>query len=233
MRIKRLVYQANLDLVKHGLVQGTWGNASARYESGKWMIIKPSGVDYSRMSPEDMVVVDIASGKCVENGLVPSCDTPTHRCLYLEFSEINGVVHTHSIHASSWAQACLDLPILGTTAADCFAGDIPCTRKMTVEELETDYEWQTGKVIADTFRSRHIHPLDIPAVLVASHGPFTWGKDLNGAVESAIVLEQTTKMAFLTCQIAPNINVNSDLFKKHFSRKHGPNSYYGQEMRDE
>lgn len=226
--LKQRVCEANLRLVRENLVLLTWGNASAKDDSGQFLIIKPSGIPYTTMIPDNMVVVEIESGKIVSGSLRPSCDTETHRCLYQVFPDIGGIVHTHSTWATVWAQAHRDLPNLRTTQADYFLGDIPCTRSLARDEIGDHYEWETGKVIAETFQSRRIDPLDIPAVLVASHGPFIWGSTVEQAVETALVLEQSAKLAALTCSLAPNIQGNFDLFQYHFHRKHGDSAWYGQ-----
>lgn len=223
--LKKEVWQANLDLVKHGLVLFTWGNASAIDREKGLVVIKPSGVSYDEMKPEDMVVVDM-DGRVVEGRLKPSSDTPTHLVLYKAFGAIGGVVHTHSTYATAWAQAGRDIPNLGTTHADYFGGDIPCTADMTREEVEGDYERETGEVIVRRFAG--IDPVHVPGVLVKNHGPFSWGKDAAEAVYHAAVMEEVAKMAAVTLGINPQATMNPHLVKKHFSRKHGPGAYYGQ-----
>jgi L-ribulose-5-phosphate 4-epimerase len=223
--LKKEVWQANLDLVKHGLVLFTWGNASAIDREKGLVVIKPSGVAYDEMKPEDMVVVDLA-GRVVEGRLKPSSDTPTHLVLYTAFGAIGGVVHTHSTYATAWAQAGRDIPDLGTTHADYFGGDIPCTADMTREEVEGDYERETGEVIVRRFAG--IDPVHVPGVLVKNHGPFSWGKDAAEAVYHAAVMEEVAKMAAVTLGINPQATMNPHLVEKHFSRKHGPDAYYGQ-----
>ncbi|MCW1734225.1 L-ribulose-5-phosphate 4-epimerase [Anaerorudis cellulosivorans] len=223
--LKKEVWQANLDLVKHGLVLFTWGNASAIDREKGLVVIKPSGVSYDEMKPEDMVVVDM-DGRVVEGRLKPSSDTPTHLVLYKAFGAIGGVVHTHSTYATAWAQAGRDIPNLGTTHADYFGGDIPCTADMTREEVEGDYERETGEVIVRRFAG--IDPVYVPGVLVKNHGPFSWGKDAAEAVYHAAVMEEVAKMAAVTLDINPQATMNPHLVKKHFSRKHGPGAYYGQ-----
>jgi len=223
--LKKEVWQANLDLVKHGLVLFTWGNASAIDREKGLVVIKPSGVAYDEMKPEDMVVVDMA-GRVVEGRLKPSSDTPTHLVLYKAFGAIGGVVHTHSTYATAWAQAGRDIPDLGTTHADYFGGDIPCTADMTREEVEGDYERETGEVIVRRFAG--IDPVHVPGVLVKNHGPFSWGKDAAEAVYHAAVMEEVAKMAAVTLGINPQATMNPHLTEKHFSRKHGPGAYYGQ-----
>jgi L-ribulose-5-phosphate 4-epimerase len=223
--LKKEVWQTNLDLVKHGLVLFTWGNASAIDRERGLVVIKPSGVSYDEMKPEDMVVVDL-EGRVVEGRLKPSSDTPTHLVLYKAFGAIGGVVHTHSTYATAWAQAGRDIPNLGTTHADYFGGDIPCTADMTREEVEGDYERETGEVIVRRFAG--IDPVHVPGVLVKNHGPFSWGKDAAEAVYHAAVMEEVAKMAAVTLGINPQATMNPHLVEKHFSRKHGPGAYYGQ-----
>ena len=223
--LKEKVCKANLELVRHGLVVFTWGNASAIDRESGLVVIKPSGVSYDVMKPSDMVVVDL-DGKVVEGSLKPSSDTPTHVVLYKAFPEIGGVVHTHSTYATAWAQAGKDIPNIGTTHADYFHDAIPCTADMTAKEIAGDYEKETGNVIVRRFeRMSHVHT---PGVLVKNHGPFTWGKDAAEAVHNAVVLEQVAKMAFISFTINPDLNMNPFLIEKHFSRKHGPKAYYGQ-----
>ena len=223
--LKEKVCEANLELVKHGLVIFTWGNVSAIDRATGLVVIKPSGVSYDHMKPSDMVVVDL-DGKVVEGTLRPSSDTPTHVVLYRAFPEIGGVVHTHSTYATAWAQAGLDIPNIGTTHADYFHHDIPCTADMTEAEVKGDYEWETGNVIVKRFEG--LNPNDTPGVLVKNHGPFTWGKDAAEAVHNAVVLEQVAKMAFIAKSVNPNLTMNPLLIEKHYSRKHGPGAYYGQ-----
>jgi Ribulose-5-phosphate 4-epimerase and related epimerases and aldolases len=226
--LKQTVFEANLDLVKHGLVIFTWGNVSAIDRASGLVVIKPSGVSYDTMKAEDMVVVDL-NGKVVEGTLSPSSDTPTHLELYKAFPEIGGVVHTHSTYATAWAQAGVDLPNIGTTHADYFAQEIPCTRQMTEEEVKGEYEKRTGTVIIERFNG--INPTYVPGVLVQNHGPFSWGKDASDAVHNAVVMEQVAKMAFISLNVNPNLTMNPLLVQKHFYRKHGPNAYYGQKKR--
>lgn len=221
--------EANLALPQHNLVTFTWGNVSAVDRQRGLMVIKPSGVEYSAMTLEDMVVVELESGKVVEGTKKPSSDTDTHRVLYLEFAEIGGIVHTHSRHATIWAQAGKDIPAWGTTHADYFYGPIPCTRLMTDEEINGRYEWDTGTVIVETFRQRGISPVDVPAVLVNSHGPFAWGKDADNAVHNAVVLEELAYMGIFSRQLTPQLGeMQQTLLDKHYLRKHGKNAYYGQ-----
>ena len=229
--LKEKVCKANLALVEHGLVIFTWGNVSAIDRESGLVVIKPSGVSYDNMKPEDMVVVDL-DGKVVEGHLKPSSDTPTHVELYKAFPHIGGVVHTHSTYATAWAQAGLDIPSIGTTHADYFHDDIPCTRDMTKAEVFGEYEKETGKVIVERFRK--LNPDDTPAVLVRNHGPFAWGTDADNAVHNAVVLEQVAKMAFVSTTLHPGTldldapSMNKHLIEKHYSRKHGPKAYYGQ-----
>jgi L-ribulose-5-phosphate 4-epimerase len=224
-RLKQQVYQANIDIVKHGLVIFTWGNVSAIDRDKNVIVIKPSGVSYDNMKSDDMVIVDM-DGKVLEGKYKPSSDTSTHLELYKAFPEIGGVVHTHSTYATAWAQSGLDIPNIGTTHADYFSDDIPCTRDMTEEEVKGDYEKDTGTVIIERFKE--LNPVHIPGVLVKNHGPFSWGKDADDAVHNAVVLEQVAKMAFIAYQVNPNLTMNKLLIQKHFSRKHGPDAYYGQ-----
>jgi L-ribulose-5-phosphate 4-epimerase len=226
-QLKADVCRANLDLVKEGLVIQTWGNASGIDREHDLVVIKPSGVPYAGMNPDQMVVVSLETGKVIEGNLKPSSDTPTHLELYRAFPKIGGVVHTHSLYATAWAQACISLPAYGTTQADYWYGEVPCTRKMTPAEIKTDYEANTGRVIVETFAQTD--PLQHPAVLVASHGPFTWGADVQEAVHNAAVLEFVARLASETLRINPRIKPMSPaLLDKHFLRKHGPKAYYGQ-----
>ena len=227
--LKADVCRANLELVAEGLVIQTWGNASAVDRAQGLMIIKPSGVPYADMKPEQMVVVSLADGKVVEGKLKPSSDTPTHLVLYRAFAGIGGVVHTHSLFATSWAQACKPLLAYGTTQADYWYGYVPCTRKLTAAEIKKDYEANTGDVIVETFKKLKFDPLQHPAVLVASHGPFTWGADAHDAVHNASVLEFIARLNIETLRINPKLKpMQSVLLDKHFLRKHGPGAYYGQ-----
>ena len=223
--LKEKVFHANLDLVKHGLVIFTWGNVSGIDRATGLVVIKPSGVDYDTMKVSDMVVVDL-EGNVIEGDLRPSSDTPTHLALYKAFPEIGGVVHTHSTYATAWAQAGIDLPNIGTTHADYFHQAIPCTADMSEVEVRGDYELETGNVIVRRFEG--MNPIHTPGVLVKNHGPFTWGKSPAEAVHNAVVLEQVAKMASIAYQINPKLTMNPLLIEKHFSRKHGPNAYYGQ-----
>ncbi len=224
-QLKKDVYKANLDLVAHNLVIFTWGNVSAIDRDKGLVVIKPSGVEYDDMKPEDMVVVDL-DGKIVEGDYKPSSDTATHLVLYRNFSEIGAIVHTHAQWATTWAQSGKSIPALGTTHADYFYGSIPCTRKLTAGEIASDYELETGNVIVETFRE--LDPLAIPGVLVNNHGPFNWGKDAQNAVHNAVVLEAVAKMAYHTLNISQVPQIDQELLDKHYLRKHGKNAYYGQ-----
>ena len=226
--LKQQVLHANLELVRHRLVVFTWGNVSGIDRDSGLIVIKPSGVEYDRLTVGDMVVVDL-EGRVVEGGLNPSSDTPTHIELYKKYEEIGGIVHTHSPEAVAWAQAGRDIPLYGTTHADYFFGPIPCARNLTPEEIDEAYEKNTGLVIIETFETRGIKPMYTPAVLCANHGPFTWGKDAAEAVHNAVVLEEVAKMARNTELINPKVKPAPDCIKeKHFYRKHGANAYYGQ-----
>lgn len=223
--LKKEVYKANMDLVKHGLVIFTWGNVSGIDREKGLVVIKPSGVDYDVMKPEDMVVVDL-QGNVVEGTLRPSSDTPTHLAIYRAWPEVGGVVHTHSTFATAWAQAGLDIPNIGTTHADYFHKAIPCTADMTEAEVKGAYELETGNVIIKRFEG--MNPMHTPGVLVKNHGPFAWGKDAHNAVHNAVVMEQVAKMASIAFAANPNLTMNPLLVEKHYLRKHGPNAYYGQ-----
>lgn len=217
-----------MELPKRGLVTYTWGNVSAIDRESGLFVIKPSGVDYDTMSPDDMVVMDL-NGNRVEGRYKPSSDTPTHLELYKRYPEIGGVVHTHSPEATSWAQAGRSIPLYGTTHADYFLGPIPCARSLTPEEIGGEYEKNTGLVIIETFEKLGLNPMYTPAVLCTNHGPFTWGKDAAEAVHNAVVLEEVAKMALKTELINPDVKPAPDSIKdKHFFRKHGANAYYGQ-----
>lgn len=226
--LKEQVYKANMALVKHGLVIFTWGNVSGIDREKGLVVIKPSGVSYDVMKADDMVVVDLVTGAVVEGDLRPSSDTPTHLAIYRAWPEVGGVVHTHSTYATAWAQAGIDLPNIGTTHADYFHNAIPCTPDMTESEVKGDYELETGNVIVNTFNGGGINPMHTPGVLVKNHGPFAWGKTPDEAVHNAVVMEQVAKMAFVAYQVNPHLTMNPLLVEKHFSRKHGPNAYYGQ-----
>ncbi|OPZ99104.1 MAG: L-ribulose-5-phosphate 4-epimerase UlaF [Bacteroidetes bacterium ADurb.Bin416] len=224
--LKESVFKANLDLVRHGLVIFTWGNVSAIDRASGLVVIKPSGVSYDDMTVNDMVVVNL-DGKVVEGSLKPSSDTATHLELYKAFPGIGGVVHTHSTYATAWAQAGKDIPNIGTTHADYFSQDIPCTRDMTeAEVMGGAYELETGRVIVERFQG--MEPNHVPGVLVKNHGPFSWGKDAHDAVHNAVVMEQVAKMAHIAYLVNPSLDMNPHLIQKHFFRKHGPGAYYGQ-----
>jgi len=222
--LKRQVYEANMTLVRHGLVVFTWGNVSGIDRASGLFVIKPSGVDYDKLTPDDMVVMDLQGNK-VEGRLNPSSDAPTHCVLYNKFPEIGGVAHTHSRKATAWAQAGLGIPAYGTTHADYFYGEIPCTRRMTPKEIAGDYERETGNVVAQTNGTRI---LDMPAVLVHSHGPFTWGTDAAEAVYHSVALEEVAAMALDTKLLGDAAPMQTELLDKHFLRKHGKDAYYGQ-----
>lgn len=223
--LKEQVCRANLSLVKYQLVIFTWGNVSGIDRKEGLVVIKPSGVSYDQMEPVDMVVVDL-DGHIVEGKYKPSSDTPTHLVLYRNFPNIGGIVHTHSEWATSWAQAGKPIPALGTTHADYFYGEIPCTRKMTDEEINGSYELETGRVIVECFKG--LNPDYMPGVLVNNHAPFSWGKDVHEAVHNAVVLEEVAKMTFRTVHLNPDAVMSRTLLDKHFLRKHGKKAYYGQ-----
>ncbi len=226
--LKQAVFEANMELPKRGLVTYTWGNVSGIDRAAGLFVIKPSGVDYETMRPEDMVVMDL-EGNRVEGKYKPSSDTPTHLELYKRYEEIGGVVHTHSPEATSWAQAGRSIPLYGTTHADYFYGEIPCARSLTKKEIDEAYEKNTGLVIIETFEKRGLNPMYTPGVLCTNHGPFTWGKDAAEAVHNAVVLEEVAKMALKTELINPDVQTAPDCIRdKHFFRKHGENAYYGQ-----
>ena len=227
-QLKKDVYEANMELPRRGLITYTWGNVSGRDAETGYFVIKPSGVDYDKLTPDDMVVVDL-TGKVIEGKYRPSSDTPTHIELYKKYPEIGGIVHTHSPEATSWAQAGRSIPLYGTTHADYFYGPIPCARSLTKEEIEGEYERNTGLVIIETFEENGINPVYTPGVLCCNHGPFTWGKDAAEAVHNAVVLEEVAKMATKTELINPRVQSAPDTIRdKHFFRKHGANAYYGQ-----
>lgn len=224
-QLKEEVWKANLDLVIHRLVIFTWGNASGIDRQSGLVVIKPSGVSYDEMKPSDMVVLDL-SGKVIDGNLNPSSDAATHLVLYRNFLNIGGIVHTHSEWGTCWAQAGKGIPAIGTTHADYFYGEIPCTRKMTEEEINGEYELETGNVIIERFKG--IDPDSIPGVLVNNHAPFTWGKDVADAVHNAVVLEEVAKMTFRSVHLNHDASMGQALLDKHFLRKHGKNAYYGQ-----
>ena len=226
--LKKQVFEANLELPKLGLVDFTWGNVSGKDPETGAIVIKPSGVPYETMKQSDMVVVD-AEGRVIEGKLRPSSDLPTHVELYRHFPSLGGIVHTHSTWATVWAQACRGIPALGTTHADYFFGEIPCTGQLTEQQTAGDYESETGLAIVERFRAGGIDPVQMPVVLVANHGPFAWGSDANDAVHNAAVLELTARMALLSLQLEKNLPpMPQHLLEKHFFRKHGPGAYYGQ-----
>lgn len=223
--IKELVLKANLTLPKAGLVTLTWGNVSQIDRNTGYVVIKPSGVSYDNMKASDMVVVDL-DGNIIEGNLNPSSDTPTHLKLYKEFPEIGGITHTHSRWATVFSQCARPIPPLGTTHADTFYGAVPCTRKLYPEEITSDYELNTGKIIAELFNQETV--MQVPAALVHSHGPFTWGKNAEKSVENAIILEEVAMMAWNTLMMNPHSVIQQELLEKHYLRKHGENAYYGQ-----
>lgn len=227
-KLKKEVFEANLELVRQDLVIYTWGNVSGIDREKGLIVIKPSGVDYDIMKVEDMVVLNL-DGEVVEGDLRPSSDAATHLELYRRFKDIKGVVHTHSSWATSWAQAGRDIPCYGTTHADYFYGSVPCTRALSKEEIEGEYELNTGKVIVETFEKRSLKPLEVPGVIITSHGPFSWGKSPKDAVHNAKVIEEVAKMAYRTEKIAARASdIDENLLNKHYLRKHGANAYYGQ-----
>ena len=226
-KLKEQVCEANLQLVREGLVVQTWGNVSGIDRQSRYVVIKPSGVPYDEMRPEHMVVIGLDAGRALEGQLRPSSDTATHLELYRAFPGIGSIVHTHSLYATAWAQAQREIPILGTTHADYFNGPIPCTRFLSDEEVQSDYERNTGHVIVERFA--RLDPLQMPAALVAGHAPFAWGTNVPKAVENAIVLEYVARLASETLKVNPDVAfLQSALLDKHFFRKHGPGAYYGQ-----
>ena len=226
--LKRRVYEANMLLPRYGLITFTWGNVSEIDRANGLIAIKPSGVDYDKMKPEDIVILDL-DGRRIEGRWNPSTDTPTHIELYKAFPELGGVVHTHSTYATSWAQAGRDIPCYGTTHADCFYGNIPCIRNLTAEEIEAGYEVNTGLSIVERFRNDNINPAYVPGCVCKNHGPFPWGRNAFEAVHNAVVIEEVAKMAVLTERINPEAGETPQYMQdKHFMRKHGPNAYYGQ-----
>lgn len=226
--LKERVFKANLDLVSHGLVIHTWGNVSGRDPESGMIVIKPSGVDYKKMKASDMVVLD-QDGKVVEGKFKPSTDAPTHLFMYKTFSSLGGVVHTHSTYATSWAQAGKSIPPFGTTHADHFYGEVPCTRVLSDREIASDYEENTGKVIVEKIGKND--PLSVPSILVNCHGPFSWGKDADVAVYNAVALEEIARMAFYTVLLGKSEPVDKYLLDKHYNRKHGTDAYYGQDIK--
>lgn len=228
--LRERTFEANRAIVRAGLVVLTFGNASAVDRGAGVMAIKPSGVDYDELRPESMAVVDLESGAVIDGTYRPSSDTPTHLVLYRAFEQVGGIVHTHSPFATAWAQACREIPCFGTTHADHFRGPVPVTRPLTAEEIRGEYEVRTGDVIVETFVDLGLEPLEMPAALVASHGPFAWGADVAGAVENAVALEAVAASALGTEQLRPGAEpIAEDLLLRHFRRKHGPGAYYGQE----
>ena len=226
--LKKKVYEANMELPRRGLITYTWGNVSGIDRDTGYFVIKPSGVDYDKLRPEDMVVMDL-EGNRIEGTLNPSSDTPTHLELYKKYPEIGGVVHTHTQEATKWEQAVRDIPLYGTTHADYCYGPIPCARSLTPEEIGGEYERNTGLVIIETFEQRGLNPMHTPGVLCTNHGPFTWGKDAAEAVHNAVVLEEVASMAIRTELLNPQVQPAPDSIRdKHFFRKHGENAYYGQ-----
>lgn len=226
--LKKQVYEANMELPRYGLVTFTWGNVSGIDKETGLFIIKPSGIDYDKLTPEDMVVMDL-QGNRIEGHYKPSSDTPTHLELYKAFPEVGGIVHTHSSYATSWAQAGRGIPCYGTTHADYIYGEVPCLRCLTKEEIEEAYEENTGHLIVNEFLRINRDPMAVPAVLCKNHGPFAWGKDAMDAVHNAVVLEEVAKMAYRTEIINPKVTpAPNELQDKHYFRKHGTNAYYGQ-----
>lgn len=228
--LKAQVWQANLRLVEANLVVLTWGNASGIDRDAGILAIKPSGVDYAELKPEDIVLVALETGEVLPGQRFrPSSDTPTHRCLYQRFPSLGGIVHTHSSQATSWAQACRSIPCYGTTHADTFYGPVPLCRALTAEEIREKYEWNTGEVIAEFFETQGVSPVHVPGVLVPHHGPFAWGSSADDAVEHAIILEEVARLAAQTEALAPGVApIPRELLDKHFLRKHGAGAYYGQ-----
>lgn len=227
-KLKDAVCAANLDLVAKGVVIYTWGNASGISEDRKYIVIKPSGIDYIGMQPDDMVIVDSTTGEIVEGKWNPSSDTKTHMELYRKFNGIKGIVHTHSVNAVAFAQAGMNIPVLGTTHVDYFYGDIPCTRELTEQEVMDAYELNTGKVIIETIEKLGYDPLEIPGIIVKSHGPFAWGQCPANAVYNAVVMEKIAEMDIKTLLLNPDVEMKQYVLDKHYLRKHGPNAYYGQ-----
>lgn len=226
--LKKVVCNANLELFNRGVVIYTWGNVSGISEDRKYMVIKPSGIEYAKMHPDDMVVIDIITGERVEGKWKPSSDTATHLELYRRYSDIKGVVHTHSINSVAFAQAGMSIPALGTTHADYFYGNIPCTRALSQQEVEEAYEANTGKVIIETIDKIGYDPMAIPGILVRNHGPFVWGNSPENAVYNAVVMENIAEMAIKTLSLNANSYMDSYILDKHYNRKHGKDAYYGQ-----
>lgn len=229
-KLKEEVFQANLELVKQGLVIYTWGNVSGIDRELNLIVIKPSGVDYDTMTVEDMVVIDL-QGNVIEGKLNPSSDTPTHLALYREYDTINSVVHTHSEWATSWAQAGASIPCYGTTHADYFYGEILCTRKLSDDEINNEYELNTGLVMIETLKDNQKEALEVPGLIIFNHGPFSWGRTPQKAVHNSKVMEEVAKMAYRTEKINPRVRpISQVLLDKHYLRKHGKNAYYGQKI---
>ena len=227
--LKKQVCEANLELVRRGMVLYTWGNVSGIDRDNGLVVIKPSGVEYDGMKSEDMVVVDLMTGDKVEGRYKPSSDTDTHLELYRAFPSIGGITHTHSINAVAFAQAGIDIPALGTTHADYFYGPIPCTRELSRQEVEEAYEANTGKVIVEALKERSIEPTAVPGIVVKNHGPFSWGKDAATSVYHAVVMEVVSEMNLKTLMLNPEASMAQYVLDKHYLRKHGPNAYYGQQ----
>lgn len=230
-KLKESVYLANLELVEKGVVIYTWGNVSGIDRTSRRVVIKPSGVNYREMNPKDMVVVSLETGEVIEGDLKPSSDTDTHLELYRLFENIEGIAHTHSVHATAFAQAGMAIPAFGTTHADYFYGDIPCTRELLKDEVESYYEKNTGKVIAETVRNMGYNPIDIPGILVRSHGPFAWGRNVAEAVHNAVVMETIAEIGLKTLMLRPDSVMAGYVLDKHYTRKHGVNAYYGQKRK--
>ena len=228
--LKEQVYMANIELVERGLVIYTWGNVSGIDKSRTYIVIKPSGLSYQKMTPDDMVVVDLYTGKKVEGCWNPSSDTPTHIEIYKAFPCVGGIAHTHSINAVAYAQAGIDVPALGTTHADYFYGPIPCTRELTEKEVTNSYEENTGKVIVECINNRLIDPMAVPGILVKNHGPFSWGKDPASSVYYSVVMETICEMNIKTMTINRHASMKQYILDKHYRRKNGPDAYYGQKM---
>ncbi len=226
--LMKQVWEANLELMRRGVVIYTWGNVSGVDRESGLMVIKPSGVNYNEMKPEDMVAVDLASGSIVKGRYKPSSDTATHLELYRAFPSVGGITHTHSINAVAFAQAGIDVPSLGTTHADYFYGSIPCTRELSQQEVEEAYEVNTGKVIVETLKNRRVDPMAVPGVIVKNHGPFSWGKDPAASVYHAVVMDTIAEMAWKTLLLNPQTSMAQYILDKHYMRKHGANAYYGQ-----
>ena len=226
--LMKQVWEANLELMRRGVVIYTWGNVSGVDRESGLMVIKPSGENYNEMKPEDMVAVDLASGSIVKGRYKPSSDTATHLELYRAFPSVGGITHTHSINAVAFAQAGIDVPSLGTTHADYFYGSIPCTRELSQQEVEEAYEVNTGKVIVETLKNRRVDPMAVPGVIVKNHGPFSWGKDPAASVYHAVVMDTIAEMAWKTLLLNPQTSMAQYILDKHYMRKHGANAYYGQ-----